>query len=90
MQTYTFFHVDSDNAVPSFEVAYCANLDEARARAPAIFRERRDCAVVEIWTEAGEVFTVERADALPTRMADVLYAGRFMHQAGGQRGAQSS
>ena len=64
MQTYTFFHVARDNTVPSFDVAFCATTDEAKARVPAIFVERRDCAAVEVWSENGEVFTVPRGEAL--------------------------
>ena len=60
---YTFFHVNPDNTVPSFDLMFCSGEAEARARTAAIFKERMRCGLIEVRDERGNVFVVERQAA---------------------------
>jgi hypothetical protein len=51
MKTYTFFFFRPDNPIPSFDIAACADDDEARSWGPRLAGARPHCHRMEVWDE---------------------------------------
>ena len=62
MKHYTFFFYGPIRPIPSFEIAECADDEEARSRAPQLAQTRPDCRKLEVWDEAKLVHQVSWAE----------------------------
>ena len=51
MKSYTFFYFRPDSAIPSFDIALCADDEEARSWAPRLAESRPHCCKLEVWDE---------------------------------------
>ena len=49
MSDYFLFFYPDPEAVPSFEVIYCASDEEALHRAPQLAAQRTRCTQIEVW-----------------------------------------
>ena len=58
MQVFTFFCVESDGAVPRFDVSPCADDNAARQRAYELLDMHHRCDFVEVWRGSQRVFDV--------------------------------
>ena len=58
MQVFTFFCVESDGAVPRFDVTPCADDHAARQRAYELLDMHHRCDFVEVWRGSQRVFDV--------------------------------
>jgi hypothetical protein len=61
MSTYTYYFLDRDGSIPSFEIAESANDDEACDKAPELLRLRPARRAVEVWREDTCLRTFHRA-----------------------------
>ncbi len=52
MSTYTYFFVDADGSIPSFEITEVASDEEARRQAPELLRQRPQRDAVEVWRDS--------------------------------------
>ena len=60
MSTYTFYFLDADGSIPSFEISDLANDDVACEQAPEKLRQRPGRRAVEVWRETTCLRTVPR------------------------------
>jgi hypothetical protein len=52
VSTYTYYFMDADGSIPSFEITELATDDEACRRAPDLLKQRPARQAVEVWREA--------------------------------------
>ena len=60
MSTYTYYFLDSDGYIPSFEISEFAYDHEACEKAPDLLRQRPARRAVEVWRESTCLRTFRR------------------------------
>jgi hypothetical protein len=74
MKNYTFFFFRPGHPVPSFDIAICADDEEARSWAPRLARTRPHCRKLEVWDESRLIHRACWAEAEASEPAQAVRA----------------